>query len=72
MSDYEKLLEIYKKSAILESVAEVLEWDQEVMMPEGALPVRTQQSATIAALGHDILTCDKMNELLVSIEKEEL
>ncbi|MDR4497806.1 MAG: carboxypeptidase M32 [Candidatus Scalindua sp.] len=72
MDDYERLIEIYKKSAILESVSEVLEWDQEVMMPEGALPVRTQQSATIAALGHDILTSDEMNGLLVSIEREEL
>jgi carboxypeptidase Taq len=72
MSEYETLLEIYKKSAILESVAEVLEWDQEVMMPEGALPVRALQSSTIAALGHDILTCDEMSDLLVALEKRNL
>lgn len=72
MGDYKKLLEIYKKSAILDSVAEALAWDQEVMMPEGALPVRSQQSSTIAALEHDILTCDETNNLLVSLEKKSL
>ena len=72
MGDYEKLLEIYKKSAILDSVAEVLAWDQEVMMPLGALPIRAQQSATIVALEHDILTCDEMSDLLVALEKESL
>ncbi len=69
MSEYETLLEIYKKSAILESISEVLEWDHEVMMPEGALPIRARQSSTLAALGHDILTCDEMRDLLVALEK---
>lgn len=72
MGDYEKLLEIYKKSAVLESVAEALEWDQEVMMPAGALPVRAQQSTTIATLEHDILTCDEISGLLVALEKANL
>ncbi len=72
MGDYEKLLEIYKKSAILDSVAEALAWDQEVMMPSGALPVRTQQSSTLAALEHDILTCEEISDLLVALEKESL
>ncbi len=72
MADYEKLLEIYKKSAILDSVAEALAWDQEVMMPSGALPVRAQQSSAIAALEHDILTCDEMSGLLDALEKESL
>ena len=72
MGDYENLLEIYKKSAILDSVAEALAWDQEVMMPAGALPVRAQQSSTIAALEHDILTSDEMSDLLVVLEKESL
>ncbi len=72
MSDYEKLLEIYKKSAILDSVAEALAWDQEVMMPAGALSVRAQQSSTIVALEHDILTCEEMSDLLVALEKESL
>ncbi len=72
MGNYEKLLEIYKKSATLDTVAEVLAWDQEVIMPEGALPVRSQQSSTIAALEHDILICDEMRGLLVALEDENL
>ncbi len=72
MDNYEDLLEIYKKSTILESVSELLQWDQEVMMPEGALPIRAKQSSTIAALEHDILTSDEMSGLLVSLEHEDL
>ena len=72
MGNYERLLETYKKSAILESIAEVLQWDQEVMMPEGALPVRAQQSSALAALEHDILTSDEMNVQLVSVEQVNL
>ncbi|MCP5005815.1 MAG: carboxypeptidase M32 [Planctomycetes bacterium] len=72
MDNYTNLLEIYKKSAILDSVTEVLQWDQEVMMPEGALPIRAQQSSTIASLEHDILTSDEVSKHLVSLEQEEL
>ncbi len=72
MSEYEELLEIYKKSAILGSVSEALEWDHEVMMPAGALPVRSQQSAILAALEHDILTCNKMSDLLDALSKVDL
>ncbi|GJQ58915.1 MAG: carboxypeptidase M32 [Candidatus Scalindua sp. AMX11] len=72
MDNYENLLNTYKKSTILESIGEALQWDQEVMMPEGALPIRSQQSSTLAALKHDILTSDEMSVLLVSLEDEDL
>lgn len=48
----------------LESSANLLEWDQETYMPEGAAAARAHQISTLRELAHELFTSDAMGELL--------
>jgi len=45
-----------------------LQWDQEVMMPEGGAAERANQLATLAKLAHGMLTSDRMGSLLKELD----
>lgn len=54
------------------NAAGVLNWDQEVMMPEGGTPARSRQLSALSAVSHELLTDERMGELLDELESEEL
>jgi carboxypeptidase Taq len=51
-SDYQKLFEHSKKIEHLQGIMQLLDWDQETYMPEGASESRSEQVKTLAGLIH--------------------
>jgi len=65
MSDaYALLMERVKDIGRLNSIAQLLDWDQEVCMPKNGVAARAQQAALIAGLAHEQLVSDSTRELL--------
>lgn len=65
MSDaYGLLMERVKDIGRLNSIAQLLDWDQEVCMPKNGVAARAQQSALIAGLAHEQLVSSMTRELL--------
>ncbi len=69
---YEEFLQKVKRISNVRSSAMLLGWDQEVMMPEGGTPARSQQRSALSAIAHELLTDDEMGELLDELESQEL
>jgi len=67
---YGELTERVKKISNVGSAAGVLRWDQEVMMPEGGTPARSQQLATLSSVQHELLTDKKTGQLLEEAKPE--
>ena len=53
--------------ADLNAAADVLEWDQETYMPDGAAEVRGHQVATLRKLAHEFFTADEVGTLLEAL-----
>jgi carboxypeptidase Taq len=68
---YDKLVERVKKISNIGNAAGVLRWDQEVMMPEGGTPARSQQLATLSSVSHELLTEDETEKLLDEAEPSD-
>jgi carboxypeptidase Taq len=69
---YRELLQKYKRVSNVRNAAGLLSWDQQVMMPEGGTPARSQQLSTLSSLSHELLTEDDIGELLTELESSEL
>jgi len=69
---YDDLLEEYARHATLGDVNGLLQWDQEVVMPEGGTPARSTQRSTLSALAHETLTDDVVGESLADLEGTDL
>lgn len=54
----------------LRAAANVLEWDQETYMPDGAAEARAAQIATVRSLAHEHFTTDEIGRLLEDLEPE--
>lgn len=54
----------------LESAANLLEWDQETYMPEGAATARAHQISTLRKLAHELFTSDALGELLEEADRQ--
>ena len=52
--------------------AGVLQWDQEVMMPDEGTPGRSKQLAALSTLSHELLTDDDVAEWLDELEDADL
>lgn len=68
---YDELAERVKRISNIGNAAGVLRWDQEVMMPEGGTPARSQQLSTLSSLSHELLTDDETKELLDEVEPSD-
>ena len=44
----------------LRAAAELLEWDQETYMPDGAADARARQVATLRKTAHELFTSDRV------------
>ncbi|WP_135820489.1 carboxypeptidase M32 [Halostella litorea] len=69
---YEQFLAKVKRINNVGNASSVLQWDQEVMMPEGGTPARSQQLSTLSALHHELLTDDEMAEYLDELADADL
>jgi carboxypeptidase Taq len=61
---FDKLFELSKAFYAWRSVQELLEWDQEVMMPPAAIDYRAYQSSLVAGQIHTLKTEKKFSSLL--------
>ncbi|MEZ4701969.1 MAG: carboxypeptidase M32 [Rhodothermales bacterium] len=52
----------------LEAAANVLEWDQETYMPDGAAEARAHQVSTLRQLAHEYLTTDELAGLVETLD----
>ncbi|PSQ18786.1 carboxypeptidase [Halobacteriales archaeon QS_8_69_26] len=55
---YENLLERYERISNLGQASMFLNWDQQVMMPEGGAPGRAKQLSAISSTSHELLVDD--------------
>ena len=69
---YDRLVEKVTRINNVGGAAGVLSWDQQVMMPEGGTPARSQQLSTLSALQHDLLTEDELGDLLDELDSQAL
>jgi carboxypeptidase Taq len=69
---YEELLDHYRRVSNLGAAAGVLSWDQQVMMPEGGSPARSQQLSTLSGLKHELLTDDDVGDALAELADTDL
>lgn len=67
---YEQLLRELREIATLASVSATLGWDQEVMMPPAAAPLRGEQAALLSALVHERRTRPQVGELIALCEAD--
>jgi len=71
MSDaYEPLLALLREVATLSSVTELLDWDQETMMPRKAAAFRAEEKAFLSRLIHRRLTDPRLGDLLARSESD--
>ncbi len=69
---YDQLLKRTQKISNLGYSAMQLSWDQQVMMPEGGAPARTQQLSTLSATIHELLVDDDVKNWLDALEDADL
>ncbi len=63
-SSYEKYKEIMQKIADVNYSSAVLQWDQEVYMPEEGAKYRAKQLSTLSGIVHELSTSDELGKLL--------
>ncbi|MEF8831811.1 MAG: carboxypeptidase M32, partial [Halobacteriales archaeon] len=69
---YEEFVERVKRISNVQAANGVLGWDQEVMMPEGGTPARSQQKSALSAMAHEELVDDETGTLLAELEDADL
>jgi len=67
---YEQLVSRLREAAVLGSVANLLAWDQETMMPPQAADFRAEELSMLSRLAHERLTASRVGELLEACEKD--
>ena len=70
VSSYDALSTAARESSLIGGCAAVLGWDQEVIMPKGGLAERSQQLSLLARLSHEMLTSNRMADLLGACESD--
>jgi len=70
--EYEAFLGTVKRLTNVRNAAGILNWDQEVMMPEGGTPARSQQLSALSAMSHELLTDEETGEYLDALEAADL
>ncbi len=68
---YERFLGKVKRIENLGASAGVLQWDQEVKMPDDGIEARSQQLSTLSAVIHEEFTDEEMGEFLADLESSE-
>jgi len=69
---YEQFIAEVTKMANVQTAASVLNWDQQVMMPEGGTPARSKQLSTLSAVHHEMLTDSDLADHIDALEGTDL
>ncbi|MXV63775.1 carboxypeptidase M32 [Natronorubrum sp. JWXQ-INN-674] len=69
---YDALIDRYGRLTNLQYASMYLNWDQQVMMPEGGSPGRSRQLSAISATRHDLLVDDDVARWLDALEDASL
>jgi carboxypeptidase Taq len=67
---YETLNTHLSRIIDLKMAASVLQWDEEVYMPERGLTARSEQIATLSSFAHELLTSNETERILSNAERE--
>jgi carboxypeptidase Taq len=69
---YERLRERAEEVGTLETIDNLLFWDQQVMMPEGGTPGRSIQRGLVSSLRHDMVAGGEVGEWLEELDGANL
>jgi carboxypeptidase Taq len=69
-SPYDRLMSITREASLLGATGQILGWDQETMMPEGGLELRSRQLAQLARMTHELATDPRVGEWLAACESD--
>ena len=72
VSPFDELFEFNKITLALKKVIERNSWDQEAIMPTGALEDRAEEQASLMIIAHKRQTSGEFSDLVDSIEPEKL
>src|SRR5436309_14972196 len=72
MEAYDELIARYKETRMLESIGNVVGWDERTYMPPKGSAHRAEQMALLARLGHEMITAPRVGELLAQAEALDL
>jgi carboxypeptidase Taq len=67
---YEKYVKHMQKIADVNYSSAVLQWDQEVYMPEEGAKYRAQQLSTLSGIVHELSTSDELGKLLKELNND--
>ncbi|ELY68764.1 carboxypeptidase M32 [Natrinema versiforme] len=65
---YEQFEERVRRISNIGNAAGILQWDQEVVMPDDGTPARAQQLSALSSISHELLTADETGDLLEELE----
>jgi carboxypeptidase Taq len=65
---YEKYKEHMRKVADVKAALALMQWDQETYLPVKGSAFRAQQIATLSEMAHELVTSDKLGNLLETLE----
>jgi len=69
---YGQFLDHVKRMTNVGNAAGILNWDQQVMMPDAGTPARSKQTAALSAVRHDLLTSDDLASHLEDLDDADL
>ncbi|MFC7132159.1 MULTISPECIES: carboxypeptidase M32 [Salinibaculum] len=69
---YDEFLDHVKRMTYVGDAAGVLNWDQQVMMPDAGTPARAKQTSVLSTLRHELLTDDDLSDWLDELEEADL
>lgn len=64
MKGYQEIIDRYRRIAGINDALELLNWDQQVMMPEEGIRARSKQVSALSRISHEKLASDELDELL--------
>ncbi len=67
---YENLVDLVREAELVASTEAILTWDQETMMPSGAVELRSRQLSLLARLQHQMSTNARVGDLLAQCESD--
>ena len=71
MSAYGRLEDRFRRLSALGGASAVLSWDRQTMMPRGGSAARAEQLATLAVLGHELLTAPEVADWLAEASADQ-
>ena len=69
---YDQFIDHVKRMTYVGDAAGVLNWDQQVMMPDAGTPARAKQTSTLSTLRHELLTDDQLADWLDELDDADL